>query len=84
LKRISGDLAYWFIVPTRRGAFNIDSRCTGTTMRDYLRCTDLEHLPDVVVRLYDGTEIPDHILHLGERLATSSVSGQPVMVFSLR
>ena len=45
---------------TRRGARNVDSRCTGTTVRDYLRCTDLVHLPDDVVKLYnDGTEIED-------------------------
>jgi hypothetical protein len=62
-------------VLARRGAPNIDSHCTGTTMRDYLRCTDLLHLPDVVVRLYDdGTEIADHILYFGERLATNSVT----------
>jgi len=42
----------------RRGAPNIDSECTGTTMRDYLRVTDLAHLPDDVVALYnDGTEV---------------------------
>ena len=27
------------------GAPNVDSACTGTTMGDYLRCTDLTHLP---------------------------------------
>jgi len=37
----------------RRGAANLDSRCTGTTMRDYLRASDLAHLPDDVVSLYD-------------------------------
>jgi len=62
-------------VVARRGAPNIDSRCTGTTMRDYLRSTDLAHLPDDVLKLYDdGTEIADRILYFGERLATSSVS----------
>ena len=56
-------------VVARRGAPNIDSRCTGSTMRDYLRATDLAHLPDDVVKLYDdGTEIEDHILYFGERL----------------
>jgi hypothetical protein len=62
-------------VVARRGAPNIDSRCSGTTMRDYLRSTDLAHLPDEVLKLYDdGTEIADHILYFGERLATNSVS----------
>jgi hypothetical protein len=37
----------------RRGAPNIDSACTGTTMRDYLRGTDLTHVPDEVVAIYD-------------------------------
>ena len=37
----------------RRGARNIDSESTGTTMRDYLRVSDLARLPDEVVALYD-------------------------------
>jgi len=37
----------------RRGAPNIDSDCTGTCMGDYLRGTDLAHLPDEVIRMYD-------------------------------
>lgn len=42
----------------RRGAPNLDSRCTGTTMRDYLRASDLTRLPDEITALYDdGTEI---------------------------
>jgi len=39
------------------GAPNVDSDCTGTTMRDYLRGTDLAHIPDDVVRMYD---LPPH------------------------
>jgi hypothetical protein len=62
-------------VVARRGAPNIDSRCTGSTMRDYLRATDLAHLPDDVVKLYDdGTEIEDHILYFGERLLEESMA----------
>ncbi len=42
----------------RRGAANLDSRCTGTTMRDYLRASDLSRLPDEIVSLYDdGTAV---------------------------
>lgn len=42
----------------RRGAVNLDSRCTGTTMRDYLRASDLARLPDEITGLYDdGTAI---------------------------
>jgi hypothetical protein len=36
-----------------RAAANIDSESTGTTMGDYLRVTDLEHLPDEVISSYD-------------------------------
>jgi ectoine hydroxylase-related dioxygenase (phytanoyl-CoA dioxygenase family) len=36
-----------------RGAPNIDSACTGTVMRDYLRCTDFSRIPDDVITLYD-------------------------------
>jgi hypothetical protein len=41
----------------RIGAPNIDSACTGTTIGDYLRGTDLSHLPKEAMALYlDGTE----------------------------
>jgi len=45
-------------VLARIGAPNIDSACTGTTMGDYLRGTDLTHLPADALALYqDGTEL---------------------------
>jgi hypothetical protein len=44
-------------VKTHSGAPNIDSECTGTTLRDYLRGTDFARLPDDVVAPYD-TEAP--------------------------
>ncbi len=37
-----------------RGAANVDSRCTGNTMGDYLRCTDLAHLPADATRPYEN------------------------------
>lgn len=40
-------------VLARRGARNLDSACTGTTLRDYLRGSDLSRLPEEIVRLYD-------------------------------
>ena len=41
----------------RRGAPNLDSACTGTTIHDYLRGSDYSRLPDEVVALYaDATE----------------------------
>jgi len=53
-----------------RGALNVDSRCTGTTMRDYRRASDLAPLPDDVVQLYDdGTEVHSSVLYFGDRLA---------------
>ncbi len=39
------------------GAPNVDSHCTGHTMRDYLRISDYTNVPDDVIALYDdGTE----------------------------
>lgn len=35
------------------GAPRCDEECTGTTMRDYLRGTDLSQLPEEVIALYD-------------------------------
>jgi hypothetical protein len=35
------------------GAPNIDSQCTGTTLRDFLRSTDFTHLPEEIVSVYD-------------------------------
>jgi len=32
---------------------NVDSECTGTTLRDFLRASDLEPLPDDIIALYD-------------------------------
>jgi hypothetical protein len=60
-------------VLARRGAPNIDSRCTGTTMRDYLRASDLEHLPEDVVQAYDdGSATGDQVLYFGDRLKAAS------------
>jgi hypothetical protein len=53
------------------GAANVDTRCTGTTMRDYLRASDLEHLPEEVIRTYDdGTEGNAKVLYFGDRLVS--------------
>ena len=38
----------------RRGARNVDSACTGTTMGDYLRVTDLAHVPGDLIEAYDS------------------------------
>ncbi|MET0598915.1 MAG: hypothetical protein ABWZ57_13745 [Mesorhizobium sp.] len=57
-------------VVERRGAANIDSRSTGTTMRDYICAADGKLLPEEVIRLYDdGTESDDKVLRFDARLA---------------
>ena len=44
-------------VAAKRGAPNIDSACTGTSLRDFLKASDFSCVPDDVVSLYnDGTE----------------------------
>lgn len=48
-------------VEAGRGAQNVDSDCTGTTMRDYLRVGDLERLPADVVAPYDEG-VPEELL----------------------
>jgi hypothetical protein len=40
-------------VAGRRGARNVDSACTGTTMGDYLRISDLAHVPAELIEAYD-------------------------------
>jgi hypothetical protein len=37
-----------------RGAPNVDSRCTGTTMGDYLRASDLQHLPAELIARFEA------------------------------
>lgn len=39
------------------GAPNVDSASTGTTMGDYLRCTDLAHLPAELIARYDSAPV---------------------------
>jgi hypothetical protein len=63
-------------VVDRRGAPNIDSRCTGTTMRDYLRASDLAHLPQAAIALYDdGTAQGNRVLYFGDKLVGKSDAG---------
>jgi hypothetical protein len=44
-------------VESGRGAPNIDSACTGTTMGDYLRGTDFTHLPGDLVGSYEQQQL---------------------------
>jgi hypothetical protein len=44
-------------VIARRGAPNVDSRPTGTSLRDFVRMSDGERMPEEVARAYDGREV---------------------------
>lgn len=60
-------------VVAHRGAPNIDSRCTGTTMRDYLRATDLAHLPEEAIARYDDdTAKGENLLYFGDKFAAKA------------
>jgi hypothetical protein len=56
-----------------RGAEAIDSECTGTTLRDFLRASDGTRLPDEVAEKYD-TQPP-----VGGELIFSPTSAAPSM-----
>jgi len=59
-----------------RGAPNLDSRSTGTTMRDYVRASDLQHLSEEEIRLYDDDSASaDRVLYFGDRLLGKTASG---------
>lgn len=54
-------------VTAMRGAPNIDSECTGTVLRDFLRGTDLSRIPeDVIAKYNDGTEIDGVLVYTPE------------------
>ena len=60
-------------VLAHNGARNLDSRCTGTTMRDYLRCMDLQHIPATAAQSYDGgTKVAGDLPALGSGVVASS------------
>jgi hypothetical protein len=44
-------------VVSGRGAKNIDSACTGTALRDFMRCADHALLPEALVAPYDSGEV---------------------------
>jgi hypothetical protein len=51
-------------VLSKTGAPNIDSQCTGTSLRDFLRGSDFSRLPEDVVALYnDGTETTGKLIY---------------------
>ena len=46
-------------VVAKKGALNLDTACTGTVMRDFLRGTDLTGLPEDIVAMYDDGSVGD-------------------------
>jgi hypothetical protein len=60
-------------VIAHRGAGNLDSRCTGTTMRDYICAANGQPLPEDLVKQYDdGSATSDKILRFGDRMVASA------------
>lgn len=41
-------------VRTRRGARNVDAECTGTTLRDFVRSSDLDPMPEELALEYEA------------------------------
>jgi ectoine hydroxylase-related dioxygenase (phytanoyl-CoA dioxygenase family) len=49
-------------VAAKRGAPKVDEECTGTSLRDFLRVTDLSRIPEDIVALYDSGTASDGVL----------------------
>jgi Phytanoyl-CoA dioxygenase (PhyH) len=49
-------------VREQKGAPNIDSECTGTSLRDFLRASDLSAMPEDAVELYDQSSLGEGVL----------------------
>jgi len=43
---------------SKRGAPNVDSASTGTSLRDFLRVADLASIPEDIVAAYDDDGVP--------------------------
>lgn len=51
-------------IANKRGAQNIDSQCEGHMLRDYIRPTDLSHVPERYFALYDdGSERSGELIY---------------------
>lgn len=46
-------------VEAGRGSRNVDSECSGTTLRDFRRCSDLAPVPEELAARYDGRNVVD-------------------------
>ena len=57
-------------VNAKGGARNIDSECTGTNLRDFLRVSDLERMPEESAALYDEKPVAgDHLVYQPAEIA---------------
>jgi hypothetical protein len=55
-------------VIARRGAHNVDSGPSGTSLRDFVRMRDFAPMPEEVARAYDDREVVDGVLvYAGDR-----------------
>lgn len=57
-------------VVSKSGAPNIDSASTGTSLRDFMRGTDLSRLPEEIVALYDETSVDEGLIFQPELAST--------------
>lgn len=58
-------------VLAKRGAKNVDSHCHGTSLRDFMKGTDLSRMPESVVKTFDDVEAPEEAKVFKPELATS-------------
>jgi hypothetical protein len=58
-------------VAAKRGAKNVDSYCHGTSLRDFMKGTDLSRMPESVVKAYDDVEAPEEAKVFKPELASS-------------
>jgi hypothetical protein len=58
-------------VLAKRGVPNLDSHCHGTSLRDFMKGTDLSRMPEWVVQPYDDVEAPEEARIFKPELATS-------------
>lgn len=48
-------------VAAGRGSVNVDSECSGTTLRDFVRASDLAPMPEELAAAYDGVAVPARV-----------------------
>jgi ectoine hydroxylase-related dioxygenase (phytanoyl-CoA dioxygenase family) len=58
----------------RKAATNIDSKPIGTSLRDFMRGTDLTRIPDDVVSMYDNAPINEGVLVFTPEQTETTVS----------